>query len=303
MGMVCADYDGDGDTDVLVGNDVMANFLFQSDGSGTFKEVGMASGLAFDMAGIPHGSMGIDCGDYDNDGLLDFFVTSYQHELATLYRNRGNGLFEDVTRRTGAGTPTRPHVTWGTGFVDFDNDGDRDIFIACGHFDDNVERRDDTTAYAAQNLMLMNVNGRFEDVSNHCGDGLEVRLSSRGAAFDDLDNDGDMDCVILNSRQQPTLLRNDTQNDHHWLRVSLQGVGSNRNGVGARVKVVAGNLTLVDEVHSGRSYQSHFGTRLHFGLGRHDRVDRIEIRWIGGAVQHLTDVSVDRCMTIVEGAR
>ena len=301
MGMVCADYDGDGDTDVLVGNDVMANFLFQNDGDGNFKEVGMASGLAFDMAGIPHGSMGIDCGDFDNDGLLDFFVTSYQHELATLYRNWGNGLFEDVTRRTGAGTPTRPHVTWGTGLVDFDNDGDRDIFIACGHFDDNVERRDDTTAYAASNLMLMNVGGRFEDVSDNCGDGLAVRLSSRGAVFGDLDNDGDIDCVVLNSRCQPTLLRNDSENDHHWLRVSLQGVGSNRNGVGARVKVVAGDLTLVDEVHSGRSYQSHFGTRLHFGLGRHDQVDRIEVHWIGGAVEQRTDVPADRNVTIVEG--
>ena len=303
MGMVCADYDGDGDTDVLVGNDVMANFLFQNDGDGNFTEVGMASGLAFDMAGIPHGSMGIDCGDYDNDELLDFFVTSYQHELATLYRNWGNGLFEDVTRRTGAGKPTRRHVTWGTGLVDFDNDGDRDIFIACGHFDDNVERRDDTTAYAAPNLMLMNVDGRFEDVSDKCGDGLGVRLSSRGAVFGDLDNDGDIDCVILNSRRRPTLLRNDSENDHHWLRVSLQGVGSNRNGVGARVKVVAGDLTLVDEVHSGRSYQSHFGTRLHFGLGRHDRVDRIEVRWVGGAVQQRTDVPVDGCVTIVEGAK
>jgi hypothetical protein len=303
MGMICADYDADGDTDVLVGNDVMANFLFQNNGNGKFEEVGMASGLAFDMAGIPHGSMGIDCGDYDNDGLLDIYVTSYQHELATLYRNWGNGLFEDVTRRTGAGTPTRPHVTWGTGLVDLDNDGDRDLFIACGHFDDDVERRDDTTAYAAPNLVLMNVDDRFVNVSEECGDGLAVRRSSRGAVLDDLDNDGDIDCVVLNSRNQPTLLRNDSENDYHWLRVSLLGTASNRHGVGARVAVVAGDLTLVDEVHSGRGYQSHYGTRLHFGLGTRDKVDRIEVRWIGGAVEQRTNVPVDRCVTVVEGAK
>jgi len=302
MGIVCTDYDDDGDTDVLVGNDEMANFLFQNDGKGNFTDVGMASGLAFDMAGIPHGTMGIDSGDFDNDGLFDFFLTSYQHELATLYRNVGNGLFEDVTRRTGAGTRTLPHVTWGNGLVDLDNDGDRDIFIACGHLDDNVRLRDDTTAYLAPNILLMNAGGRFVDVSDRSGDGLATRLSSRGAVFDDLDDDGDIDIVILNSRRPPTILRNETMNSHHWIRIRLFGMDSNRDGVGARVKVVAGDLAQVDEVHSGRGYQSHWGTRLHFGLGTREHVDRIEVRWIGGGVDVFENVATDQLLSIVEGS-
>jgi hypothetical protein len=246
--------------------------------------------------------MGADCGDYDNDGLLDFYVTSYELQLATLYRNLGDGLFEDVTMLTGAGAGTLPHVTWGNGFVDFDNDGDRDIFVACGHLQDNVGLYDDTKTYLARNILLMNTgDGKFVDISDKAGDGMNVRLSSRGAGFDDLDNDGDIDVVILNSRREPTILKNDSPSDGHWLGVRLRGAKTNRDGIGAQVKVVAGDLTLIDEVHSGRGYQSHYGTRLHFGLGGREKVDRIEVRWIGGAVDVLKDVAVDQVLTITEG--
>ncbi len=303
MGMVCCDYDNDGDTDVFVGNDVMGNFLFRNNGAGKFEEVGIASGFAFDLGGIPHGSMGVACGDYDNDGLLDLHVTSYNREWATLYRNLGNGLFADVTRPSGAGYGTYPHVTWGNGLVDFDNDGDRDLFIACGHLEDNIELRDDTTTYRTRNLLLAGTGtGRFVDVSDSSGDGLAVEASSRGAAFDDLDGDGRVDVVILNSRDRPTVLRNESPGKNHWIAVRLVGKRSNRDGVGARVKVTAGKLVQVDEVHSGRSYQSHYGTRLHFGLGKHQRVDRIEVRWIGGGVDRLENVPVDQMITIVEGS-
>ena len=234
MGIVCADYDNDGDTDVFIGNDVAENFLFQNDGTGKFEEVGLLSGCAYDLHGDQHGSMGSDCGDYDNDGLLDFYVTSYEDQLATLYRNLGDGLFEDVTMLTGAGAGTLPHVTWGNSFVDFDNDGDIDI-------------------------------------------------------------------VVLNSRREPTILRNDTQSKGHWLQVRLLGINTNRDGVGAHVKVVAGDLTLWDEVHSGRGYQSHYGTRLHFGLGNRDKIDRIEVRWIGGGIDVFKDITVDQLLTITEG--
>ena len=145
--------------------------------------------------------------------------------------------------------------------------------------------------------------GKFVDVSQKAGDGMAVKLSSRGAAFDDLDNDGDLDAVILNSRLRPTILRNDSPPENHWLQIRLQGVKSNRDGVGARVKVTAGELTQIDEVHSGRGYQSHYGMRLHFGLGRHDRVDRIEVRWIGGGVDVVENVAVDRLLTIRESSR
>jgi hypothetical protein len=302
MGVVCADYDDDGDTDILVANDVMGNFLFQNDGTGKFEEVGVTSGFSYDLHGDEQGSMGVDCGDYDNDGLLDFYATSYQRQLATLYRNVGHGLLEDVTLLTGAGAGTLPNVTWGNSFVDFDQDGDRDLFVACGHLQDNVERFDSSTTYLEQNLLLMNTGaGRFVSVSDTSGDGMKVKLSSRGAGFDDLDNDGDVDVVVLNSRAAPTILRNDSPAQGHWLQLRLRGVKANRDAVGSRVKVVAGDLTLVDEVHSGRGYQSHYGTRLYFGLGPRLRVDRVEVRWLGGAEEIFENVPVDRLSTLTEG--
>ncbi len=303
MGMICFDYDTDGDTDVFVGNDVMGNFVFQNDGTGKFQEVGLFSGTAYDISGKPQGSMGLSCGDYDNDGFVDLFVTSYDGELATLYRNLGGGFFEDATRLAGVGNRTYPHVTWGNAFVDFDNDGDRDLYIACGHLEDNIDQRSDSTSYLTKNILLMNSgNGKFVDASDSSGNGMNVKQSSRAAGFEDLDNDGDVDAVILNSRQGPTILSNESQNRNHWLQVRLRGVETNRNGVGARVKVVAGDLVQVQEVHSGCGYQSHYGLRLHFGLAEHERVDRVEVHWIGGEVDVLSEIDADQLVTIHEGA-
>jgi hypothetical protein len=151
MGMICADYDNDGATDVFVANDVMPNYLWHNDGKGNFQEVGLMAGVAYDAAGTPHSNMGVDCGDYDNDGRLDFFVTAFHRELPALYRNLGKGAFEDVTRRAGAGEGSYNQVKWGCGFVDFDNDGLRDLFIACGNLYDNIEEFDRTTSYLARN--------------------------------------------------------------------------------------------------------------------------------------------------------
>ncbi|MCZ7639950.1 MAG: CRTAC1 family protein [Verrucomicrobia bacterium] len=302
MGMICADFDDDGDTDIVVGNDAMANFVWQNDGRGHFEEVGLLTGLAYDAHGVGQGTMGVECGDYDNDGRLDFYMTSYQKQWAILYRNLGRGLFADVNHATGAGAGTYNQVTWGIGFVDFNRDGHRDLFIACGHLQDTVDLWDDTTSYHARNLLLANTGrGKFVDVSARAGDGLAVKLSSRGAAFDDLDNDGDLDVVILNSRREPTLLRNDSPNTNHWIQVRLRGTRTNRDGIGARIKVVAGDLTLTDEVHSGRGYQSHYGSCPFFGLGHRTRIDRIEVRWIGGASDILEGVEVDRLLQITEG--
>jgi len=301
MGATCADYDNDGDTDLFVANDSMGNFLFQNDGRGKFDEVGALTGVAYNLHGERHGNMGVECADYDNDGWLDVYVTSYQDQWAALYRNDGQGVFDDVTLRTGAGTGTLSHVTWGAGLVDLDNDGYRDIYIPCGHLYDNVDLFSDLTSYEVRNLLLRNTGrGTFVDVSNAGGDGLQVKRSSRGAAYDDLDNDGDIDVVVQNSRGAPTVLRNDSPAGGHWLQVALYGVHANRDGVGARVKVVAGDLVQIDEVHSGRSYQSHYGTRLQFGLGQRERVDRIEVRWLGGAVDAVENLAADRLVTIVE---
>ncbi len=303
MGMICSDYDNDGDTDIYVANDMKGNFLFENDGTGKFEDVGLMAGVAYDLSGEEHGSMGVDCGDYDNDGWLDFHETSYQTQLATLYRNLGDGMFEDVTPVTGAGAGTLPLVTWGNSFVDFDNDGFRDIFIACGHLQVNIERYDDTTTYLIPNKVLMNTgDGKFVNVSDKSGDGLKVKLSSRGAGCDDLDNDGDIDVVIMNSRAEPTILRNDSPTKGPCIQVRLRGTKSNRDGVGAHVKVVAGDLTLLDEVHSGRGYQSHYGMRLHFGLGNREKIDSIEVRWIGTRTDVFKNVTVDRLVTLTEGS-
>ncbi|MHC4526627.1 MAG: CRTAC1 family protein [Planctomycetota bacterium] len=304
MGTVCLDYDDDGDTDIVVANDEIGNFLFRNDSKGRFEEVGLISGLAYDVWGSEMGNMGVDCGDYDNDGRLDLYMTSYQDEYTALYRNLGDGMFEDVTLKTQAALGTLTHVTWGTCLVDFDNDGHRDIFVACGHLHDNVEKCEDAALYHVENILYRNIGqGKFTNISAHAGTGMRVKLSSRGAAFDDLDNDGDIDAVILNSRREPTILRNDTSPLGHWLQVKLRGTKTNRDGVGARVKVVADDLVLVDEVHSGRGYQSHYGMRMHFGLGTRTAIDRIEVRWIGGGLDVFRGIAVDRVVTLVEGGK
>ncbi len=302
MGAVCGDYDNDGDTDIFVCNDMAPNFLFKNDGKGVFTEEALFEGTAYDVTGKAQGSMGVDCGDYDNDGWFDFIMTNYQNEMPVLFRNSGKGYFDDVSRLTGVGSAGLREVTWGVGFVDFDNDGDRDIFMATGHLEDNVSLKDDTIQYETQNILLLNMgDGKFTDVSSQSGDGMLLRRCSRGIGLDDLDNDGDVDVVILNSRREPTILRNDSPSENHWLQVCLQGVVSNRDGVGSRVKVVAGDFVQFDEVRSGRGYQSHHGTRLHFGLGPRERLDRIEVQWLGGATEVFACHDVDQRVTLIEG--
>jgi hypothetical protein len=302
MGVVAYDYDNDGDTDVFVVNDLGAKFLFRNNGHGKFEEVGLAAGVAYNFEAAATGSMGVDCGDYNHDGWLDFYVTTYQGELPTLYKNLGNGSFEDVTVQANAGVRTLPYINWGCGLVDFDNDGHKDLFVANGHIEESIDKIDSTTAYAPGNTLLRNTgDGRFVDVTKTGGDGMLIRASARGAAFDDLDNDGRVDVVVLNSNAPATVLRNETPGGNHWIQLQLRGVKTNRDGVGAGMRVTAGDLVQIDEMHSGRGYQSHFGSRLHFGLGKRDRVDRIEIRWIGGGVDVFENIAVDRLVTLTEG--
>jgi hypothetical protein len=302
MGLICGDFDDDGDADIFVCNDAAANFLFVNDGGGKYQERAVVAGVAFDLHGNPNGNMGVDCGDYDNDGLIDMFVTNYSGQLPVLYRNAGRGFFDDATRQSQAGTTSFPHVKWGTALVDFDNDGDRDLFIANGHFLVNIRKTDDRTDYKVANMLYLNQDRRsFADASDRSGSGLAVVESSRGAAFDDLDNDGDIDGVVLNVNALPTILDNQSPAGGHWLQVLLVGVKSNRDGVGAKVRVVSGDLTQVAEVHSGRGYQSHFGTRLHFGLGPRRSIDRVEVRWPGRGVEVFHDVPVGKLAVLIEG--
>jgi enediyne biosynthesis protein E4 len=312
MGIACVDCDNDGHIDIFINNDSSRDFLFRNDGQGRFEEVGILSGTSFTLEGVAMGSMGVAAGDYDNDGWLDFYVTSYQRQFATLFRNLGDGLFEDVTRISGAGAGTYHHVTWGCEFVDFANDGNRDLFVATGHLMDLVEQFDDTTAYEPTNLLLMNTGqGRFVDVSAQAGTGMRVERSSRGTGFDDLDGDGFVDVVILNSRQQATVLRNRSAANqqglsgaaNRWLQIRLRGITANRDAIGARVRVVAGKLIQIAEVQAGRGYQSSYGTTLSFGLGNADRVDQVEIQWPGGGRDVLHDLPVNQRITVCEGGQ
>jgi len=304
MGVVCLDADDDGDTDIFVLDDVAANLLFRNDGSGRFEEAALEAGVAYDAFGQANGGMGVDCGDIDNDGWLDLWTTTSQGQRPILFRNLDGGGFEDATAAFGAAAGSIPWVKWGAGVVDFDSDGRRDLFIACGHFNDLVDQQGDSSAYRNHNVVLHNVGGRFENVSTASGVEAGAKHSARGAAFDDLDGDGDVDAVILNAREAPTVLRNldrERGGRNHWLGVRLVGREGNRDGVGARVRVIAGDAILVDEVHSGRGYQGHYGSRLHFGLGDRDAVAGVEVRWIGGTTERFEVGGVDRDVILRQG--
>lgn len=304
--MTCADLDNDGDTDIVTCNDVMENFLFRNDGRARFEQVGLLAGIATNPQGDLIANMATDCADFDHDGWLDLYMTNYQGQWPLLLRNLGGGVFEDVTAAANAGAGMLPYVNWGCGWADFDNDGHRDLFIANGHTEDNVEERDPSTCYRCPKSVLRNTGqGAFTDVSQSAGEGISRLEAARGTALDDLDNDGDVDVVVLNSRRPPQVLRNMLQESggpHHWIQIRLQGTKANRDGVGAHVTVVAGRLRQLEEVHSGRGYQSHWGSRLHFGLGRQHRVDRIEVRWLGGGTDVFEDLPADRLLTLTEGS-
>jgi hypothetical protein len=301
MGTITADVDDDGDTDVFVMNDGFGNFCWLNDGRGHFTEGSLVNGLKFNGDGAPVASMGVDCADYDGDGRLDFFQTTYQGERPVLFRNLGSGSFVDVTRLTGVGEGATGNVKWGCGFADFDNDGLPDILYVDGHIQDNVAAYDRTTSYEGTAVVLHNVGaGRFARLPADCGDGLTVPLVGRGLVLDDLDDDGRVDAVIISSRRPAVVLRNESPAGPHWVGIVLRGVNANRDAVGARVTVTAGGRARVAEVCAGRGYQGHFGSRLHFGLGPSDRVERISVAWPGGGTTVIEDVPVDRNLLLRE---
>jgi hypothetical protein len=302
LGVVCFDYNGDGWTDVFIANDSMPNFLFVNRRGGKFEEVGIESAVALSDDGKAEAGMGVDAADYDGDGLPDLFVTHLDLELNRLYRNAGNGSFEDATFRSKIGARNFRMSGFGTRFIDYDNDGWRDLFIANGHVLDNIALFHADTGYPEPKTMYRNVRGQFEDVTARLGSAMLAPRVSRGAAFADFDNDGDIDVLVSNNGQEPQLLRNDGGNRNHWLQLRLAGVRSNRDGIGARVIVKAGGITQVDEAKGGMSYQSAHDPRLHFGLGGADRVASIEIRWPGGTIDRLADLPADRVITVREGS-
>lgn len=252
-------------------------------------------------------SMGSDCGDYDRDGDLDLVVSNFQEEACALYAYRGDGMFRSESVPSGIGLPTRPMVGWGVAFLDYDNDAFLDLFIANGHVLDNVELLDSRATYAQRTQLLRNrgpgPDGRFtfEDVTDASGPGMALVKPSRGAAVGDYDNDGDLGILVANVDDAPTLLRNDSQRQHHWVRVQVQGTTANRDGIGARVEVVADGVRQVNQVKSGASLYSQSDLRLWFGPGRSEPVERVAVRWPGGGEDVVGPVSADRTIRIRQG--
>jgi hypothetical protein len=286
LGVVFGDVDDDGDADLYVANDMTANFLFFNDGDGRFAEQGLISGVALSDAARPEAGMGTDLGDVDGDLDPDLLVCNFQWESCRLYRNEGRGSFTDVTFAAGLGEPTLRTLTFGTGFFDADNDGDLDIHLANGHVHPEVHAFDRATTHAQRDQLFHNDGvGSFTETTAHGGTGLEILRVGRGSAYADYDNDGDVDVLVSNNGQRPLLLRNDGGNRNHWLSVRTVGTLSNRDGIGARITVVAGDRVQRREVRSGSSYLAQNDMRAHFGLGRHAAADRVDIRWPSGMEQ------------------
>lgn len=302
LGVVTFDYDDDGWQDVFIANDSMANFLFHNNRDGTFREVGYVAGVAVSADGLPEAGMGTDAADTTGDGQMDLVVTHLDSQLARLYRNRGDGTFDDATLQSQLGYATFHMSGFGARFMDYDNDGARDIFMANGHVLDNIARYNSTVHYAEPKLMFRNLGkGIFENVSDRLGADFLLPRVSRGAAVGDFDNDGDLDVLVNNNGQAPQLLRNDGGNANHWLQISLVGTKSNRDGVGARVKLTAGDLVLYDQRKGGMSYQSAQDPRLHFGLGDRQIVDSLHVLWPSGAATTLRNLRADQVITVKEG--
>jgi enediyne biosynthesis protein E4 len=302
LGVVTFDYDNDGWQDIFIANDHMPNFLFHNNRDGTFTEVGYLAGVAVSTDGQFEAGMGTDAADVTGNGRMDVAVTHLDMQLARFYQNLGGGSFDDATLRSKIGYATYHMSGFGTRFMDYDNDGALDLFIANGHVLDNVQRYHADVQYAEPKQMFRNTgHGIFEDVSKQLGPDFELPRVSRGAAIGDFDNDGDLDILVNNNGQPPQLLRNDGGNSNHWLEIFLIGTKSNRDGVGARVKVSAGSRVLYDQRKGGMSYQSAQDPRLHFGLGQNTSVDAIEILWPSGSVTKLSNIKSDQILAIKEG--
>ena len=301
MTVVAADYDNDGWPDIYVACDSTPSWLFRNQRNGTFREEALERGVALSEDGMEQAGMGVGVGDYDLDGNLDIFKTNFADDTNVLYRNDGKGNFDDVTIRTGLGVETR-YVGWGTGIVDLDNDGFPDLFIATGSVYPEVEKKVPNYPFRTPRIVFRNLgDGRFEELIEEAGPGVGELHASRGCAFGDFDNDGDIDILVMNMNEPPSLLRNDVSSGGHWLKVLLRGVQSNQSAIGARVTVVYGNRRQAQEVHAQSSFYSANDRRLHFGLGTETICD-LSIRWPNGAAETISKVAANQLVVIQEGS-
>ena len=307
LGVLAADLDNDGWPDVYVADDSTASVLYQNKRNGTFVDIATEAGCALSADGKPQAGMGISAGDYDLDGNLDLLKTNFAGDTPTLYHNVGGATFEDATFQAGLGKHTQ-YLGWGCGFFDMDNDGWLDILICNGHVYPEVEQLTTEAGYAQRKLLYKNLrNRKFDDVSFNAGPGISTPSSSRGCAFGDFDNDGDIDVVVNTVNDYPQLLRCDAKTGNNWIKVKLIGTKSNRSAIGARLKCVTtppgekNGHAQIDEVRSSSGYFSQSDLRIHFGLGKAEKVDLIEIRWPSGAVEALRDIKPNQLIYVKEG--
>jgi hypothetical protein len=302
LGVVFGDYDDDGWTDIFVANDSSPNLLYRNKGKGVFEELGFWAGVAVGADGKPLAGMGTDMGDINGDGLLDIFVTNLDGQTHSLYQNLGKGLFNNVTFLSGVGEVTLPFVGFGTAFIDYDNDTDLDLSIANGDVIDNIKRLRDSTSYEQLNLLLRNDGtGKFTNVGPASGPGFALKKPSRGLVTGDLDNDGDLDIVVSNVGATSDVLQNEGGNRNNSILVRTVGSKSNRDGIGARLRLFVGNKVLRRDVKAGSSYLGQNDLRVHFGLGDAQRADRLEIRWPGGAVETIENIQANQIIAVREG--
>jgi len=299
LGVAFADYDGDGFTDIFVANDSVQCFLYHNNGNGTFTELGLLAGVGYNEDGKTFAGMGTNFSDYDNDGRPDIVVTDLSNERYMLFHNGGDGTFREMTNPSGVGAATLSFAGWSAGFFDYDNDGWKDIFVAQSHVMDTIEKTSPNLRYQQPPLLLRNDAGHFVRVVP--GEAFEKSWAGRGAAFGDLDNDGDIDVVVSNVGQNAYLLRNDGGNRNNWIRIETVGKKSNRDGIGSRVKVVsASGLTQYFTINTAVGYQSASDKRLLVGLGSDSSAKLIEIRWPSAIVQKFENVKAGQTLKAIE---
>jgi hypothetical protein len=301
FGVIFDDFDNDGWPDIFVANDSNPNYLYHNNGDGTFREIGITAGVAYNADGKEHSNMGVAAGDYDNDGLVYLFVTTFANDNYVLFHNDGKNFFTDVSYPSGVGEPTIPWLGWATFFLDYNNDGYKDLFAVNGHVYPEVEVGGKESYRQLLQLFENLGKGKFREVSAEAGLLQLPRRSGRGGAYCDYDNDGDIDIVVSNIDNRPMLLRNDGGNRGNWLELKTVGTAGNRDGIGTKVKVVAGDLVQYDHVRAGGGFLSGNDLRLHFGLGNRKRVDLIEVRWTSGKIERFQNVEVNRILTVQEG--
>ena len=301
LGVLFTDYNNDGYPDIFVTNDAVEDFLYRNNRDGTFTDVALAAGIAYNSEGRATASMGIANGDYDNDGTLDLFVTNFSLEVNSLFHNDGDGYYTMTTFEVGLAESSFSRLGFGTQFLDIDNNGTLDLLVANGHVWDNVTEITPTLSYKQTcQLFLNDRKGKYQDITNSAGTFFKRPVVARGTMSGDYDNDGDIDVLISCSGGTPALLRNDTKTENRWLKIHLTGTTGNKDAIGTKVYLKTNKTTYLREVTSGGSYASGNDYTLHFGLGSTETVKSINIHWVGGKVQYLENVSTEQILRINE---